>query len=53
MNDLTVLYIIVLVWLAPWLISLIYMMYKFKKLNNKLERFIEENLHDDDEETSE
>ena len=47
MSEITAFYFIVVLWLAPWIVALIYMMYKFNRLNKKLEKFIEENIEDD------
>lgn len=47
MNEITILYILVVIWVAPWLMALIYMMIKFKKLKRRIEMFIEENIEDE------
>ena len=48
-SELIVLYGIIVLWLTPWILLLIVMMYKFKRLSNKLEEFLEENLDDERE----
>jgi len=47
MNEITAFYFIVVLWLAPWIVALIYMMIKFKKLNRRIEMFIDENIEDE------
>jgi hypothetical protein len=56
MNELTVLYIIVVLWLAPWITALIFAIMliistnkKLKKLQGTVEKFIEENIEDEEE----